>query len=598
MITVTFSSGFSVPATPTIALTGGFANCSAAAATGAGSVATITLADNGGTCLLPASAAASLTVAGVVNSSAGASTETVKTTTDTTAANAAAVTITAASTPTSVTFAGAPQTAGAESKWTVGFTSSATGSLRAGDTITVGFPTGFSVPAAPTIALTGGFTNCAAIRRGGCARRRCDPLRQRRHLLGREQRRDHVYDRRRHQRSGRDPTRRSRSRPAPTRPRRARARVSASRRRRPSTAVTISAVSLGANALTTWTVGYTTSATSGALRAGSTITIAFPIGFSVVPAPTVTLPTGYTNCSATAVGSASGSSSNNLVTVTLADSGGTCSVPANTATTLTVNGITNTNVTGATSFNVSTSSDITPAASGTATIATEGVLTAVTISSTSLSAGARATWTVNFTTTATGALRAGSTILIVFPTGFSIPANPLIGLTAGYTNCSATAVSSGSGTTADTLVTATLADNGGTCTVNASTATTITVTGITNTTTAGNITFSVRTSDDRNPATSGTATIAAGIDPDGGHDRDDLALSRRALDLDGRLHDLHARSTTRRLHDHDHLPAGLLDPDQPDDRAYRRVRRELRRNRRRLALRHQHQQHRHGHARR
>ncbi len=511
VITISFSTGFSVPATPTIALTGGFTNCSAAA-TGSGSVATVTLADNGGTCLLPASAAASLTVAGVVNGSAGSSTETVKTTTDTTAANATAVTITAASTPTGVTFAGAPQTAATRSKWTVGFTSSATGALRAGDTITVGFPTGFSAPATPTVALIGGFTNCAAtaatsalgvvltlsdnggtcavannaattftiasVTNGPAASYSSFTVKTSADTTAASPGSSVVIG-------------------AATTP----------------TAVTISAVSLGANALTTWTIGYTTSATSGALRAGSTITVAFPIGFSVAPAPTVTLPSGYTNCSATAVGSASGSSTNNTLTVTLADSGGTCSVPVSTATTLTVNGITNTNVTGATSFNVSTSSDTTPATSGTATIATEGIPTAVTISSTSLSAGARATWTVNFTTTATGALRAGSSILIVFPTGFSIPANPVIGLSTGYTNCSATAVSSGSGTTADTLVTATLADNGGTCTVNASTATTLTVTGITNTTTAGNITFSLRTTNDRNPATSGTATIAAATTP-------------------------------------------------------------------------------------
>ncbi len=511
-VTVTFAAGFSVPATPAIALTGGFTNCSATA-TGSGSVATITLADNAGTCLLPASAAASLTVAGVVNTSAGASTETVKTSADTTAANAAGVTITAATTPTGVTFAGAPQTAASASKWTVGFTASASGSLRAGDTITAGLPTGFSAGSTPTIALTGGFTNCSATaatsalgvvvtladNAGTCAV--ANNAAATFTIAGVVNGPAASYSTFTVKTSS-DTTAAS---PGSS--------VVVAAATTP-TAVTIAAVSLGANALTTWTIGYTTSATNGALRAGSTITVAFPIGFSAVPSPLITLTGGYTNCSATAVTSTSGSTTNNSVTVTLADNAGTCSVPANTATTLTIAGITNTAVVAATTFTVSTSSDTVAATSGSATIAGEGSPTAVTNTSTSLSAGARATWTVGYTTSATnGALRAGSTVMMVLPAGFTIPATPTVALTGGYTNCSATAVTSLSGTTSDTLLTITLANNAGTCTVAAAAATTLTIAGIINTTTLGNAIFSVRTSTDRGPVNSAGATIVAATTP-------------------------------------------------------------------------------------
>ena len=105
----------------------------------------------------------SLKIADVANTATtGASVETVKTSADTTAGNAASVTIAGASAPTAVSFTGSPQTASARSTWAVGFTAGASGSLRAADTITVPFPNTFTVPAAPVIALTSGFTTCSA----------------------------------------------------------------------------------------------------------------------------------------------------------------------------------------------------------------------------------------------------------------------------------------------------------------------------------------------------------------------------------------------------------------------------------------------------
>ena len=70
--------------------------------------------------------------------------------------------IAAATTPTAVTFTGAPQTQGARSTWTIGYTASATGALKTGDTISIGFSTGFSIPANPTVTLTGAYATCSA----------------------------------------------------------------------------------------------------------------------------------------------------------------------------------------------------------------------------------------------------------------------------------------------------------------------------------------------------------------------------------------------------------------------------------------------------
>src|SRR5580658_5430106 len=65
----------------------------------------------------------------------------------------------AATSPTAVTFVGSSQIAHATpTTWTVGFTSSASGALVAGNTITVTFPSSFTIPATPTIGLSAAFT--------------------------------------------------------------------------------------------------------------------------------------------------------------------------------------------------------------------------------------------------------------------------------------------------------------------------------------------------------------------------------------------------------------------------------------------------------
>ncbi|MBV8721208.1 MAG: hypothetical protein JO277_03600, partial [Candidatus Eremiobacteraeota bacterium] len=90
-VTVTFPSGFTIPSTPTVALTSGFTSCTAAGST-TGQVVTITL--SGASCSLPANTAAQLTIAGITNAAAGTySTATVATSSDTSATTAPSFTL-------------------------------------------------------------------------------------------------------------------------------------------------------------------------------------------------------------------------------------------------------------------------------------------------------------------------------------------------------------------------------------------------------------------------------------------------------------------------------------------------------------------------
>jgi hypothetical protein len=75
-----------VPSGAQAALGSAFTNC-VASASGSSQTVTITLADSGGTCSLPASTATSVTIADITNPSAGSTTESVKTSVDTSAVN-------------------------------------------------------------------------------------------------------------------------------------------------------------------------------------------------------------------------------------------------------------------------------------------------------------------------------------------------------------------------------------------------------------------------------------------------------------------------------------------------------------------------------
>ena len=127
-------------------------------------------------------------------------------------------------------------------------------------------------------------------------------------------------------------------------------------------------------------------------------------------------------------------------TITLADSGGVCSVSAGTASSVQILGIVGAaGAPAAANWTVKTSADTVAANVGVApVIAAPSSPAAVSFGATTLAANARGTWTVGFTATAAGALQTGDTI-IVFPNAtsiFTVPASPTVLLTHGFANCS------------------------------------------------------------------------------------------------------------------------------------------------------------------
>jgi len=121
-------------------------------------------------------------------------------------------------------------------------------------------------------------------------------------------------------------------------------------------AVTFAPGSSVADVTSSWTVGFTTSA-SGALATGDTITLTFAPGFGVPALASVSLLSGFTHCAALTTGTG------RVLTMTLADSGGACSVPNGTALSILIPGITNAGAATypGSSFSVATFVDATPA---------------------------------------------------------------------------------------------------------------------------------------------------------------------------------------------------------------------------------------------
>ncbi len=96
-----------------------------------------------------------------------------------------------------------------------------------------------------------------------------------------------------------------------------------------------------AGATTTYTVDFTNCTSSSspncALASGSTITVTFDTAYNVVT-PTITLGSDFSSCTGTGVVSGT---SENVVTITLSNHDGTCSLPHSDPATLTISGVTN-----------------------------------------------------------------------------------------------------------------------------------------------------------------------------------------------------------------------------------------------------------------
>ncbi len=89
-------------------------------------------------------------------------------------------------------------------------------------------------------------------------------------------------------------------------------------------------------------------------------------------------------------------------------------------------------------------------------------------------AGATEDWSAGFTTSPAGALGAGASVTVAFPSGFAVPAAPKVVLGGGFSACSASAAVIAS------TITVTLASSGGTCALPGSTAASLAISGITN----------------------------------------------------------------------------------------------------------------------
>ena len=262
--------------------------------------------------------------------------------------------------------------------------------------------------------------------------------------------------------------------------------------------VGVASPSAAAGALTTYQVGFQTSASGGLSgNAGSTITIVLPAG------------TGLDNLASTPVmvgaNQVGGCFVDTGTTITCDIFGG-LTVAANKTVAVALNGVNNSTTVGSTyTVQVSTSSDTSPVTSPQFAITAAHPIANVTVgvASPSAAAGALTTYQVGFQTSASGGLsgNAGSTITIVLPAG------------TGLDNLASTPVMVGAnqvgGCFVDTGTTITCDIFGG-LTVAANKTVAVALNGVNNSTTVGSTyTVQVSTSSDTSPVTSPQFAITA-----------------------------------------------------------------------------------------
>jgi hypothetical protein len=275
--------------------------------------------------------------------------------------------------------------------------------------------------------------------------------------------------------------------------------------------------SLVESAASTWTWGFTPSAT-GQLAAGDSITLTFPSSFTAAsPTPTVTLVTP-SNFVADCTATSSDMTKGNVVVVALSNNGSnTCALANSTAATLNV-AVVNGTSDALTSFSLTTDNDIIATSpTGTAPTLTSATastgVTFTTTAPTSLIANAPSTWTVGFSTSSSGALAAGGYVVAQFPSSFTTsstsPAVTALTPSNLATNCTLT----GSDPNDGSVVVVVLTNKGAnTCTLASSTAATLSI-GVKNgpAGTYGNTTNALWTSKDGTSVepTSGSETLTA-----------------------------------------------------------------------------------------
>jgi predicted lactoylglutathione lyase len=257
----------------------------------------------------------------------------------------------------------------------------------------------------------------------------------------------------------------------------------------------ISPPSSAAGAVTTYTVGFTTSA-SGALSqsAGDSITVTVPSGSNVDTMVNTAVDVGGNQVGACGA-----------ATTTVASCGlfSGETIPASTAVTVVLGGVTNPGTAGSYKLSVATTKDTTPVNSPSYTVTAAGKVTRLSVAaSPTLAAGALTTYTVSFTTSSTGGMaqEAGSTIAVTFPAGSNVDTMVNTEVDAGGNQvgaCSATATA---------VATCGLFSGE---TIAPSTAVTVVLGGVTNPSTASSYTLSLATTSDTKSVTSPSYTVTA-----------------------------------------------------------------------------------------
>ena len=255
-----------------------------------------------------------------------------------------------------------------------------------------------------------------------------------------------------------------------------------------------------ANQISLWQVSFTPTT---ALAAGDTITTTFPTGFVLASPSSIDFSlSGFSSCSPS-TGTAT-SVLGTSVTITL-PSGCTLSSPT-TGNVEFTSGITNPPVIDpnyqAANFSLSTSVDTTPAPAGAVpTLLASGSAVSSVSAPGNHPASMTQPWSVAFTTSAAsttvgpspygGALVAGDTISVTFPTGFAVSGSSVVTLDQGFAACSASGAWSG--------LTDTITLSGPACSLGNGTAAVLTIPGITNPAAGPYSSLTVYTSEDYTP---------------------------------------------------------------------------------------------------
>gem|GEM_PF-3328602 len=250
-----------------------------------------------------------------------------------------------------------------------------------------------------------------------------------------------------------------------------------------------------------YTINFTTSAT-GALALGNAITLTFPAG-TLLP-NTAGLSGAATNATINGANAAdSGSVSGQSITLNAPAAIGNSTAVAVVFTTNA--GIINPTSAGGYTINVSTFKDITPVASNSYTITPGTAVTPGNVTVSPNTTGVIGVYTVNFTTSATGALTGGNYIKLTFPAGTLLPNTP--GLSSDPTHATVNGANVATSATVSGQTITLLAPGA----IGNSTAVTVvftTAAGIINPS-AGSYTVSILTFKDLAPTASNSYTIQA-----------------------------------------------------------------------------------------